>query len=230
MDLESLKERVDKEKEFILKFSNELENFLNNDDIKLDNIIGIEDILKDYKLNREYRREFFQERDKLLENYISDLKDGEFLYYINSYNSTSQKFGIIEYDKNGEIKNFYLSADNLPNGIKKGFVMKKEGDNFSVNKEATKFLNDKLIGISKTLSKLQEKELESYRKEGGIYQVIDNDKVCITLLDKETEKVFGEVKFSEELFNLLATDYIVRFENGEYIYDEKLTDEFFNSL
>ena len=108
--------------------------------------------------------------------------------------------------------------------------MKKEGDNFSVNKEATKFLNDKLIGISKTLSKLQEKELESYRKEGGIYQVIDNDKVCITLLDKETEKVFGEVKFSEELFNLLATDYIVRFENGEYIYDEKLTDEFFNSL
>ena len=228
MNLELLKERIDKQKEFVLNFSKELENFLNNNE--LDNIIGIEDILKDYKLNREYRREFFQERDKLLENYVSDLKDGEVLYYINSYNSTSQNYGIIGYSKDGKSENFYLSSDKLPSNIKKGFIIKKEDENWSINKEASKFLNNKLTEIAEDLSKIQEKELENYRKEGGIYQVIDNDKVCITLLDKETEKVFGEVKFSEELFNLLATDFIVRFENGEYVYDEKLTDEFFNAL
>lgn len=87
---------------------------------------------------------------------------------------------------------------------------------------------EKLIDILKELKMTQEKELDVYRQEGGVYKVVENIGICIYLQNINTGEIFGEVKFSENLYNILSTDYIVRYENGQYVYDEDLTVKFMN--
>lgn len=87
---------------------------------------------------------------------------------------------------------------------------------------------EKLIDVLKELKMAQEKELEEYRQEGGVYKVVENIGICIYLQNINTREIFGEVKFSEDLYNILSTDYIVRYENGEYVYDEELTEKSMN--
>lgn len=87
---------------------------------------------------------------------------------------------------------------------------------------------EKLIDILKELKMTQEKELDLYRQEGGVYKVVENIGICIYLQNINTGEIFGEVKFSENLYNILSTDYIVRYENGQYVYDEDLTAKFMN--
>lgn len=231
MDLDSFKNLMGNEKELISKFTKELSDFLNNKNgIGNDNLVGTKDILEKYKLNRKYRTEFNQEKNKILDDFAAKLNDKDSLYYINSYNSMSKKYGVLEYNQYGKYKNLYISAEQLPSNVKEGLLIRKEEKNWVIDEEVSKAFSDKLTKAAENLSKTQENELEGYRREGGIYQVIDNDKICISLLDKETGKIFQETKFSDELYDILGTDFIVRYENGEYIYDEKLTDEFFSSL
>ncbi len=231
MDLNSFKNLIGNEKEFISKFTKELSDFLNNKNgLENDKLIGTKDILEKYKLNRNYRKEFNHEKNKILDDFASKLNDKNKLYYINSYNSMSKKYGILEYNQDGKYKSLYISAEQLPSNSKEGLLIKKDAGNWVIDKDESKVFSDKLTKAAENLSKLQENELKGYRREGEIYQVIDNDKICISLLDKETGKVFQETKFSNELFDILGTDFIVKYENGEYVYDEKLTDEFFSSL
>lgn len=84
---------------------------------------------------------------------------------------------------------------------------------------------EKLIDVLKELKTAQEKELNGYRQEGGVYKVVENIGTCIYLQNIDTGEIFGEVKFSEYLYKILSTNYIVRYENGEYVYDEDLTDK-----
>ena len=231
MDLNSFKNLIGNEKELISKFTKELSDFLNNKNgLENDKLTGTKDILEKYKLNRNYRAEFNQEKNKILDDLASKLSDKDSLYYINSYNSMSKKYGVLEYNQDNKYRNLYISAEQLPNNVKEGLLIRKDGDNWVIDEEVSEVFSDKLTKAAENLSKVQENELDGYRREGGIYQVIDNDKICIFLLDKETGKVFQETKFSDKLYDILGTDFIIRFENGEYIYDEKLTDEFFNSL
>ena len=45
-----------------------------------------------------------------------------------------------------------------------------------------------------------------------------------------TNKVFEETNISQDLKNKIGNDYILRYKNGEYIFEEKLTDDFMNGL
>lgn len=87
---------------------------------------------------------------------------------------------------------------------------------------------ERLIDVLKELKMTQEKELEEYRQDGGVYKAVENIGICIYLQNINTGEIFGEVKFSEDLYNILSTDYIVRYENGEYVYDEELTEKSMN--
>ena len=39
-------------------------------------------------------------------------------------------------------------------------------------------------------------------------------------------KEFEEVNIPEDLKNVISNDYILRYKNGTYIFEEKLTDDF----
>ena len=50
------------------------------------------------------------------------------------------------------------------------------------------------------------------------------------MLNKDTNKIFEETEISQELKNQIQNDSILRYKNGEYVYEEELTEEFFNNL
>ena len=130
MDLNSFKNLIGNEKELISKFTKELSDFLNNKNgLENDKLTGTKDILEKYKLNRNYRAEFNQEKNKILDDLASKLSDKDSLYYINSYNSMSKKYGVLEYNQDSKYRNLYISAEQLPNNVKEGLLIRKDGDN-----------------------------------------------------------------------------------------------------
>lgn len=220
--------------DLISKFSEELSDFLNNNSFtknqETDNLLGTKDIIEKFSLNSKYTRELYDKRDDLLEDYAEKLESGESLYYVNTYSRSKQSYGVLEYTSNGKENTIYLDETQLQSNVQKGFFIVKENNEWKIDINITKDFIEKMEQIAGQLAKEQEAELDGYRKEEGIYQVIENTKSCIYLKDMETDDIFEEVKFSEELFDKLTTDYIIRYENGEYVYDEVLTDEFFESL
>ena len=91
------------------------------------------------------------------------------------------------------------------------------------------------ISNEKTLK--QQENLNQNREENCLYQVVDFSVNGVYLLNKNTNKIIKkgdkakeETEISQELKNQIQNDSILRYKNGEYVYEEELTEEFFNNL
>ena len=71
---------------------------------------------------------------------------------------------------------------------------------------------------------------DNLREEDALYQVVGRSLNGIYLQNTKNNKVFEETNISKELLDKLGNDYILRYKNGEYIFEKELTDDFFNSL
>ena len=113
-----------------------------------------------------------------------------------------------------------------------------------VNKvKESDFVNNFIEELSNHLANIKEKgenqmsnentnsnELNEFRKENELYQVVDFSSKGVYLQNMSTNKVFEETNISQDLKNKIGNDYILRYKNGEYIFEEKLTDDFMNDL
>ena len=73
-------------------------------------------------------------------------------------------------------------------------------------------------------------EIDKYREENCLYQVVDFAYDGVFLQNMNNNKVFKETNMPKELMDKIANDYILRYKNGTYIFEEKLTDDFFGNL
>ena len=73
-------------------------------------------------------------------------------------------------------------------------------------------------------------EHNKYREENCLYQVVDFSANGVFLKNTNNNVIFEETNLPKELLGKLGNDYILRYVNGKYLYDEKLTDKFFNKL
>ena len=113
-----------------------------------------------------------------------------------------------------------------------------------VNKiKESDFVNNFMEELSNHLANIKEKgenqmsnentnlnELNEFRKENELYQVVDFSSKGVYLQNMSTNKVFEETNIRQNLRNQIGNDYILRYKNGEYIFEEKLTDDFMNGL
>lgn len=113
-----------------------------------------------------------------------------------------------------------------------------------VNKvKESDFVNNFIEELSNHLANVKEKgenqmsndntnanELNEFRKENELYQVVDLSSKGVYLQNMSTNKVFEETNIPQDLKNKIGNDYILRYKNGEYIFEEKLTDDFMNGL
>ena len=113
-----------------------------------------------------------------------------------------------------------------------------------VNKvKESDFVNNFMEELSNHLAKVKEKgenqmsnentnlnELNEFRKENELYQVVDFSSKGVYLQNMSTNKVFEETNIPQNLKNKIGNDYILRYKSGEYIFEEKLTDDFMNGL
>ncbi|MBQ3415435.1 MAG: hypothetical protein IJH39_08865 [Clostridia bacterium] len=75
-----------------------------------------------------------------------------------------------------------------------------------------------------------ETQKTNLREENVLYQVVDRGVNGIYLQNTKNNKIFEETNIPKELQDALGNDFILRYKNGEYVFEEQLTDDFFNSL
>lgn len=91
---------------------------------------------------------------------------------------------------------------------------KKETDNKLSNQDQSKNIDEK----------------QNLREENCLYQVVDISKDGVYLLNINNNRIFEETNISKELKDKIGNDYILRYKDGTYIFEEELTDDFFNNL
>ena len=73
-------------------------------------------------------------------------------------------------------------------------------------------------------------EKQNLREENCLYQVVDLSKDGVYLQKMNDKIIFEETNISKELKDKIGNDYILRYKDGTYIFEEELTDDFFNNL
>lgn len=70
----------------------------------------------------------------------------------------------------------------------------------------------------------------SLKQENCLYQVVGMDVDGAYLQNVNNNFVAKENDISKDVFDKIGNDFVLRYQNGEYIIEEKLTQEFFDSL
>ena len=232
MNLDIFNDLIDKLKEsdLVQNFIEELSNHLENSKEKeKNNIMNINSIEEKYKLNSEYANKLKIERNKILEEQARNFNNDESLYYVSYKNSFNNNYQIIEFNKINENKSFYITREELPKNISVGKVMRKIDDKYEIDNDITKQIMKKVEDCAEVLANEQNEELKKYRQEGAIYQVVDHSSKGVFLQNKDNNVIFEETNLSEELMDKISNDYILSYKNGEYVYEEELTDDFFQN-
>ena len=68
------------------------------------------------------------------------------------------------------------------------------------------------------------------KQEECLYQVVDRSLNGVYLQNLKSNKVFEETDLPKELLDKIGNDYILRYKDGEYIYEEELTDKFMERI
>ena len=221
MDLDSSNLLSNDKSNLVKNFINELTEKLNS--LENTDLTSIKDIEEEYKLNSDSISSLTNEVKSLLEEYSKNLNDDEKLYYVSYQNTMSNTYQVLEYDNSGKSVSSYISADELPENITVGYILKNENSEFAIDEELTKKFVNEIEKIAENLADEQNSELDNYREEGETYQVVDFSSHGLYLQNTENGSVFEETNLSEELLDKIGNGYVLKYENGEYIIQEDLT-------
>ena len=112
-------------------------------------------------------------------------------------------------------------------------LVKEVKDNKFVQ-DFIKELSDYLLKETKGKenNELQEKNpnLNGLREENCLYQVVDRGLNGIYLQNTRNNRVFEETNIPQEIQDMIGNDYILKYQDGKYVIEEELTDDFFNSM
>lgn len=97
-------------------------------------------------------------------------------------------------------------------------------------KELSNFLQNETEGKDNNMLQEKKPNINDLKQENCLYQVVDRSKNGVYLQNLSNNKVFEETSIPKELLDKIGNDYILRYKDGEYIFEEELTDDFFNGL
>ena len=103
----------------------------------------------------------------------------------------------------------------------------------NLDDKVDEFLNEiseHLNNSKENISKEQDSRVNELREENCLYYVIDSDLETVYLQNLNNNIRFEETDLSPELKREVFTDCILRYKNGEYIWDKEMTDKFMNTL
>ena len=108
---------------------------------------------------------------------------------------------------------------DLENSLR-GTEVRKFADNFI--EELTEHLEDffEKVDIRKEKPNNQEEKLDNFREEGSLYQVVDLSSKGAFLQNMKTNVILEETNIPEDLKTVISNDYILRYKDGTYIWDE----------
>ena len=202
-----------KNNKFIDEFIKELQNYIDTkkEDIKLPD--------SETKLNTMYRDKLLVERSNILNKYAEQTIDRGDMYYIydtnskmiNGYNLCVCKEGMshIVIEANKEL---------LPKGSNIGSVLRKKGNEYVLDEEATIYIGNEIENIKKEIIEEQKEYLESKRIEGHVYEMSENNGESVWLFDITNNSSEGieEMNFPNDLLENSEEGDLFIYRNGEY--------------
>ena len=218
-----------KNNKIVQNFIKELQNYLENN-ISKNNYINAEkeDIPlvnpthNGNKIIAKYRDKMYIERSHILNNYAKQTLEKGQMYYIYDKNSKmldGYNICICEEGKSHDI--IEVDKNELPNGAKIGSVLRKRGNKFDLDEEATNEISQEIYSMKEKLLKEQTEFLKSKRIEGHIYEMSENSGDRVWLYDitnKNQQGIEGveEIDFPPELLNDGKEGNLYIFKDGEY--------------
>lgn len=74
------------------------------------------------------------------------------------------------------------------------------------------------------------KNLDIYREENALYQVVDFSSKGVFLQNTNTGVTFEEIDIPQDVLDKIGNDYILRYTDGKYVVEQELTEDFMNSM
>lgn len=209
-----------KENKIIQSFIKELGEFmeknLGNDESEKETLL--EKILDGRTLTSKYRDEINVQRCDIITNYsIQNSEKGEFYYVYNK--GEDNKYGLVMHKNENMGADIWINESDLPEGVGVDCVLRQRNGKFVIDKESTYDIQKRLSNMMKGLINEQNFNLEKYRVEGHIYEVLGRTNNTVELIDltANTGECFEEVNFPKEFFENEKYGKIFKYVDGEYI-------------
>ncbi len=74
------------------------------------------------------------------------------------------------------------------------------------------------------------KNLDTYREENALYQVVDFSSRGVFLQNTNTGVTFEETDIPQDILDKIGNDYILRYTDGKYVVEQELTEDFMDSM
>ena len=207
---------------FIKELSNYLEKNINNNsklNYEWNNLLSDDLVLYGNRITTKYRDEMLIERNNILQKYAENTKEKGEMYYI--YNiSTSEKnsynISILKENQSNEV--ITKSIEELPEESSLGSVLRKQGNNFILDVETTRKVQEEINNMIKEKIEEQNKYLNNKRINDHIYEVGEkySGKIWLYDLTNVTGSGIEEVEFPKELYESAKEGDKFIYKNGEY--------------
>ena len=157
-----------KENKLAKDFMNELSDYLENNE--WNNLLTDDLTIKDTKIISKYKDKMLKERSSILQNYAENTREeGEMYYIYNVSENEKNSYNISKTDKSHKV--ITMSAEDLPDGAQLGSVLRKQGDKFILDANATRIVGKKINEMIGDMIKEQNQFLNDKRIDGHIYEV-----------------------------------------------------------
>ncbi len=220
--------------DFINELSDYLKNFIEKINDKLsentEKFTTITQIKEDYNLSHQSSLTLNETNSENLKEYAKNMSEEEKMYYVLYKYENKDSYSISEYDNQGNSKNFIVSSEELPKNMTTNMILRKEKDNFVIDEKATKDIIDKAVKSAKQIESEQTAQLNYLRQEDCLYYVVDANLETAYLQNLNIDVTFEEMDLPQELKGKIFTDCFLRYKNGEYIWEKKLTDDLFQNF
>ena len=221
-----------KENQFVQNFIKELSNYLEKNLTHNTEISGVDNtwnnLLSDNleignkKIISKYKDEMLIERTNILQNYALKTKNKGEMYYIYDIGSNdTNTYNLCICEPNNSHKVITKKIEDLPESASLGSVLRKQGEDFILEKEDTEIIEKQINNMIKKKIREQDQYLDSKRIEGHIYEVDEKYSGRIWLYDLNN-KVGGdiegieEIEFPKNLYETAKKGDKFIYQNGEY--------------
>ena len=207
-----------KENKLAKDFMNELSDYLENNE--WNNLLSDDLTINDTKIISKYKDIMLKERAKILQDYAESTREAGEMYYIyNVSENERNSYNISKADKSHKV--ITMPVEDLPEGSKLGSVLRKQGDKFILDANATRVVGKRIDEMIEGLIKEQNQFLSDRRIEGHTYEIEDkgNDRVWLYDLNNTIGggiEEFEEIEFPKDLYEIARKGDKFLYKNGLY--------------
>ena len=147
------------------------------------------------------------------------------MYYIyNISQNERNSYNISKADKSHKVVT--MSVEDLPEGAQLGSVLRRQGDKFILDANATRIVGKRINEMVKEQIEEQNQFLSEKRIEGHTYEIDDKDNGRVWLYDLNNItdggiEEFEEIEFSKDLYEMAKRGDKLLYKNGEYRINKK---------